>query len=265
MEHNEKKQCKLCRQFFDDSEMSEEHYPAHSVGNDDIIGLDFTKMMDSLMGDDPDFNRFMSDGLRQGKSVQELNDYYFDNKWSKSLYPKGRTARTLCRKCNTFIGKYDEAYLKFFNEDGNPKRVKGFQQKTKLYIVKSIYAKFISIPETQNESFDFLDFILDEDACEYNGDWRLYFIKRDYSTDIMGFQDISTGKLQWDEKGVVYELSDDKFIFNLMNFEKHDEFEMNNIFDILKKKYSLVEGNSNESGGYHGQIMLLKAFGGLEL
>ena len=51
-----------------------------------------------------------------------------------------------------------------------------------------------------------------------------------------------------------------------MNFEKHDEFEMNNIFDILKKKYSLIEGSSSETGGYHGQIMLLKAFGGgLEL
>lgn len=44
--NRQKVQCRLCQQFFADEDMSEEHYPAHSVGNDDIIALDFTKFMD---------------------------------------------------------------------------------------------------------------------------------------------------------------------------------------------------------------------------
>lgn len=54
----------------------------------------------------------------------------------------------------------------------------------------------------------------------------------------MGFKDIQTGKIDWnmDGKMLVFELSDEKFIFNLLNFEKHDAFEMNNIFDIMEKK-----------------------------
>ena len=39
MEHNKSK-CKLCNKYFDYSEMSEEHYPAKSVGNDDIVSID---------------------------------------------------------------------------------------------------------------------------------------------------------------------------------------------------------------------------------
>ena len=31
--------CKLCGLTFLDSEMSEEHYPAKSVGNDDIVAV----------------------------------------------------------------------------------------------------------------------------------------------------------------------------------------------------------------------------------
>ena len=49
------------------------------------------------------------------------------------------------------------------------------------------------------------------------------FCKRDYSSDLLGMKDIGTGKITFDE-GVVYELSDDKFIYNLMNFEKHSCF-----------------------------------------
>lgn len=41
-------QCRLCRQFFSEEEMSEEHYPAKSVGNDDVIALDIVKMFDSF-------------------------------------------------------------------------------------------------------------------------------------------------------------------------------------------------------------------------
>lgn len=46
--------------------MSEEHYPAHSVGNDDIIALDFTKLMDTLMGDNQEFKKIMNDAIDSG-------------------------------------------------------------------------------------------------------------------------------------------------------------------------------------------------------
>ena len=67
-----------------------------------------------------------------------------------SPYPKGRTAQTLCRECNTFLGNYDKCYLRFFNENGNPKAIKGFQKATKIKIIKSIFAKFLSVPEAEN-------------------------------------------------------------------------------------------------------------------
>lgn len=69
-----------------------------------------------------------------------------------------------------------------------------------------------------------------------------------------GLGDIGTGKLIFDE-GVVYQLSDERFIFNLMNFPKYDCFEMTNFFDILNKSYSLIEG-VGENGGYNAQIMM---------
>ena len=89
---------------------------------------------------------------------------------------------------------------------------------------------------------------------KYFGEWKLYFIKRDYSSDLLGLNDIGTGKITFNE-GVVYELSDDRFIFNLMNFEKHSCFRMTDIFDILKRNYVLVKGLGND-GGYHSQILM---------
>ena len=35
--------CKLCGGLFSDDQMSEEHYPARSVGNDDIVSLNIVK------------------------------------------------------------------------------------------------------------------------------------------------------------------------------------------------------------------------------
>lgn len=244
--------------------MSDEHYPAHSVGNDDIVKLDLIQLIDTMMGKNEDANRFFLAEKKKGKSLAESIDSYFDNELAETIYPKGRTARTLCRECNRFLGKYDEAYLKFYEVDGNPKQVKGFQQKTKIQITKAIYAKFLSIPEAQDEKFDFLDFIRDPDMLEYQGKWRLYFVKRDLSTDLLGYPDIDTGKIDWnlDGKNIVYELSDDKFIFNLLNFEKHDEFVMNSIWDILGQ-YELVEGFHDATGGYHGQLFMKKSFGAL--
>ena len=248
-------ECKLCHKLFDFDEMSEEHYPARSVGNEDIVLLDIIKMIDF----------FQTDGMKwfekrylQGESIGQISDDIFDNELSLPLYQNGRTARTLCRKCNTFLGKYDEAYLKFFSINGEPKIVKGFNKITKLKIIKSIFGKFLSLPETMDEKFDFLDFLNDEYAVEYRGKWKIYFIKRDFSSDIMGMRDIGTGKLEFNE-GVVYELSDDKFIFNLMNFEKHSCYDMTNLFDILRKNYKLVTGTGS-NGGYHAQVLLSRLF-----
>ena len=248
-------ECKLCHKLFDFDEMSEEHYPARSVGNEDIVLLDIIKMIDFFQTDG--MKRFEKRYL-QGESIGQISDDIFDNELSLSLYPNGRTARTLCRKCNTFLGKYDEAYLKFFSINGEPKIVKGFNKITKLKIIKSIFGKFLSLPETMDEKFDFLDFLNDEYAVEYRGKWKIYFIKRDFSSDIMGMRDIGTGKLEFNE-GVVYELSDDKFIFNLMNFEKHSCYDMTNLFDILRKNYNLVTGTGS-NGGYHAQVLLSRLF-----
>ena len=251
-----KVKCKLCGIYYSREEMSEEHYPARSVGNEDIVALDIIKMIDSFQSKEMRNN--ISKRLSTGEDLSNISGEIFDAELSKSIYPAGRTARTLCRGCNTFLGKYDAAYLKFFSLDGDPKRIKGFNKNTKLQIVKSIFGKFLSIPEAKNEEFDFLNFLREELSTNYSGKWRLYFVKRDFSTDLMGLSDIGTGKITFDE-GVVYELSDDKFIYNLMNFEKHSCFPMVNIFDILNKNYILIEGVGND-GGYHAQILMTRLF-----
>lgn len=248
--------CKLCGQEFDDKEMSEEHYPARSVGNEDIVSLDIVKMIDSLMSGE--IHNEVLHRYSKEEKIYNISGDIFDTQLSKSLYPDGRTSRTLCKKCNTFLGKYDESYLKFFNADGNPKIVKGFQPITKLETIKAIYAKFLSLPESVDEKFDFLEFIRNKNTNTYNGIWNLYFVKRDFSSDLLGMKDIGTGKVEFDE-GVVYEMSDDKFIFNLMNFEIHSCFNMTNIFDILKKNYTIIEG-VGENGGYHAQIHMSRMF-----
>lgn len=248
--------CKLCGMEFSEAEMSEEHYPARSTGNDDVVALDFVKMMDSFLS--TEIQDEIRSRLANWEKIEEITGDIFDTRLSIPKYPHGRTARTICPKCNTFLGKYDEAYLRFFNAEGNPKTVKGFQLRTKYQIIKAIYAKFLSVPETAKEEFDFIDFIKNEEGTSYDGKWSIYFVRRDFSTDIMGLKDIGTGKITFDE-GVVYELSDDKFIFNLLNFPKHPCFNMTNIFDILDKRYKLIEG-VGEDGGYHGQLMMTRLF-----
>ena len=255
-----KLKCKLCGEYFCDEEMSEEHYPARSVGNEDVVAFDIVKMFDSLQSEE--MKTRIENRLCNGESIEHISGDIFDNELSESIYPNGRTARTLCRKCNTFLGKYDEAYLKFFSASGESKTIKGFSQKTKIQIIKSIFRKFLSIPEAKNEEFDFIDFLKDESMTEYVGNWNIYFVKRDFSTDLLGLKDIRTGSVEFDE-GIVYELSDDKFIFNLMNFEKHSCFEMTDLFDILKKNYILVEG-VGDSGGYHAQILMTSLFSSLK-
>jgi len=250
--------CKLCGLEYDDSEMSDEHYPARSTGNEDIVQLDLVKMIDSLQSND--LRSEIAKRLSCGEKFDDISGSIFDEQLSTSLHPDGRTARTLCKKCNTFLGKYDEAYLRFFNANGDPKVIKGFQTKTKQQIIKAIFAKFLSLPETANEDFDFIDFIKGEETTTYNGIWQLFFVRRNLSSDFLGLQDIDTGKAEFDE-GVVYELSDNKFIFNLMNFPKHPCYTMTNIFDILHKSYNLVEG-VGKNGGYHAQIMMGRILSG---
>lgn len=248
--------CRLCGNFYSDSDMSEEHYPARNTGNEDIVAVNLVEMFDTFTSER--VHSEIRQKLSNGQTLENITGDIFDSKLATSLFPKGRTARTLCRKCNTFLGKYDEAYLKFFNSDGNPKAVNGFQQRTKYQIIKAIYAKFLSIPEADNEIFDFTDFVRDEDSTVYDGNWNLFFVKRDFSSDLMGMKDIRTGKITFDE-GVVYEMSDDKFIFNLMNFPKHSCFEMTNLFDILNKNYRLIEG-VGENGGYHAEVFTSSLF-----
>ena len=248
--------CKLCGKSFADNEMSYEHYPAKSTGNNDIVKMDIVKMFDMFQSGE--MKKRIQEGLSAGKTLEEVSGEIFDQDLSESLYPIGRTARTLCRECNTFLGKYDEAYLKFFNAEGEPKAIKGFQRNTKIHIIKSIFGKFLSVPEAADEQFDFISFLRNENLEKYNGKWHLYFVKRDLSSDLLGFAEIETGKGQYD-KGVVYELTDDKFIFDLMDFEKHESFEMNNIFDILDKDYQLITGVGND-GGYHAGMVMGRIF-----
>ena len=232
----EKRECKLCKKLFLEEELSEEHYPAKCVGNLDIITFDVKRFIDkSFLG------------------KKSIDSPFYDNEISKSIYPNGRTNKCLCRDCNSFLGKYDEAYLKFFNNDGNPKMINGFSKETKINIIKSIYGKFLSIPETNNENFDFLDFVRNPEIKNYSGNWNIWFVKRDFTSDFLGLKNIETGKIPFD-KGIVYELSDDKFIFNLMNFEKHSEYQMTNIFEILNKNYNLING-VGDKGGYHASIL----------
>jgi len=107
------------------------------------------------------------------KKKDDVLSEIFDIHLATDLYPEGRSSRTLCIKCNTFLGKYDESYKKFFMIDGNPKKLKGFQVHTKLEIVKSIFGKFLSIPETKNEKFDFIDFVKNRDEINYSGIWDI--------------------------------------------------------------------------------------------
>lgn len=245
--------CKLCGHLFNENELSEEHYPAKSVGNYDVVKLNIVEVIDHMMAHEDIIKR----RTEYGESIEDImNDYLYSGA-AESIYPEGRTTKSLCVDCNTFLGKYDEAYLKFFNADGNPKRIKGFTKNTKLEIIKAIFGKFLSVPEANDEKFDFVDFLLDKNSYEYNGNWKLYFIKRDHSTDLF-FRDIQASKMVFDE-GIVYELTDEKFIFDLMNFDKHEIYKMNNIFDILDTNYKLIIG-AGEHDGYHAQAVISNLF-----
>lgn len=243
------KKCKLCNKEFDELQLTKEHYPAKSVGNNDLVIINVFDIIEDMMQAPSKF-RYIANF---GEGFSGVENYYSNSEMAKSIYPEGRYARTLCRKCNSFLGKYDEAYKKFYDYDGNPKKIKGFSKATKLRIIKAIFGKFLSLPDAKDEDFDFRDFILDERNEEYKGEWKLFFVKRNTITS-----DMQTIKLNYDE-GVVYHLSDDKFIFDLLNFEKPNEYVMNNIFDILEKNYKLQVG-PGENGGFYAEAFTVNLF-----
>ena len=248
--------CRLCGRQFAERDMSDEHYPAKSTGNNDIVKLNIIKMVDMFQSGE--VRKRIREGISAGKTIEEVSGEIFDHELAEIAYPAGRTARTLCRECNTFLGKYDEAYLKFFKANGDPKAIKGFQKSTKIQIIKSIFGKFLSLPEAVDEQFDFIPFLRDESSVEYNGKWHLYFVRRDISSDLLGMPEIETGKAIFDE-GIVYELTDDRFIFDLMNFNRHECFVMNDIFNILDADYKLIVGVGKD-GGYHAQMIMGRMF-----
>lgn len=98
MEKNKMK-CKLCGELFNYEEMSEEHYPARSVGNEDIVAFNITKMLDFFQSEE--MKEKIENNLLNDKNIERISGDIFDNELAESLYPRGRTARTLCRKCNT--------------------------------------------------------------------------------------------------------------------------------------------------------------------
>ncbi|AHB80375.1 hypothetical protein ATX68_12790 [Oenococcus oeni] len=251
------KRCALCGKEFKESELSEEHYPARNTGNVDIVGFDIVKFLDFASSPDK-MKKFIGDNSKIENVKKKAFDL-FDNYFSKSIYPKGRTTRTLCRSCNTFLGDYDEAYKLFFEANGNPQIIKGFQNKTKLKIIKSLYGKFLSLPSSKNVKFDFIDFVKNVEQTEYDGIWGLYCIKRDNATDLMGIKSLDYGRADFDE-GIVLELSDEKFIYHLINFPPHCGYTGMNMFGIRNKKYRLVSGRELNDGGYHGQIMIQNMF-----
>lgn len=150
--------CALCQQWFKKQEMSEEHFPAKTVGNVDMVEVNLADMIDPELAK-LNAMKFIS-LMDSGQDYEKALDMVFEESLVKKSYPKGRTKRTLCRQCNTLLGKYDFSYKKFFEKDGNVEIIKGFQKHTKIQIIKAIYGKFLSIPECEKE-MNFWDILND--------------------------------------------------------------------------------------------------------
>ena len=64
--------CKLCGKDYPENKLSDEHYPAHSVGNNDIVQLDLVAMMDMFMSE-----RTASElkvRVNNGESLNDITD-----------------------------------------------------------------------------------------------------------------------------------------------------------------------------------------------
>ena len=80
-----KLKCKLCGNYFDDNEMSEEHYPARSVGNNDIVAVDISKTIDTLLSNETRKN--ILNRVEHGENLKQISDEFFDNELAIPLYP----------------------------------------------------------------------------------------------------------------------------------------------------------------------------------
>lgn len=67
-----KLKCKLCGNYFDDNEMSEEHYPARSVGNDDIVAVDLAKTIDMLLSNE--IKNKIINRVENGENLKQVSD-----------------------------------------------------------------------------------------------------------------------------------------------------------------------------------------------
>lgn len=65
-----KLKCKLCGNFFYDEEMSDEHYPARSVGNEDIVALNIIKMFDMFQSEE--MRERIKNRLSNGESIEQI-------------------------------------------------------------------------------------------------------------------------------------------------------------------------------------------------
>ena len=84
--------CKLCGALFKDSDMSEEHYPARSTGNDDIVALDIIKMFESLRSSK--VHSEIEKRLAAGEKPEDITGNILDTQLTKSLYPSDQNRRT---------------------------------------------------------------------------------------------------------------------------------------------------------------------------
>ena len=65
--------------------MSEEHYPARSVGNDDIVAVDLAKTIDMLLSNE--IKNKIINRVENGENLKQVSDDLFDNELATPLYP----------------------------------------------------------------------------------------------------------------------------------------------------------------------------------
>ena len=52
----------------------------------------------------PEINKIIQLRINKGERKDDVLSEIFDTHLATDLYPKGRTSRSLCIKCNTFLG-----------------------------------------------------------------------------------------------------------------------------------------------------------------
>lgn len=84
--------CRLCGDYFSDSEMSEEHYPARNTGNEDIVAVDLGKMFDTFISEN--VHAEIRQKLDNGQTLESIAGDIFDSQLATSLFPKGITSKS---------------------------------------------------------------------------------------------------------------------------------------------------------------------------